>query len=48
MTNAVKAERISYPFPAKPIPITSDYAEQLKAEIRTLLQQKNAALAAHN
>lgn len=47
MTNAVKAERISYPFPAKPIPITSDYAEQLKAEIRTLLQQKNAVLVAH-
>ena len=47
MTNAVKAERISYPFPAKPISITSDYAEQLKAEIRTLLQQKNAVLVAH-
>ncbi|AEP29370.1 quinolinate synthase NadA [Brumicola nitratireducens] len=47
MTNAALTERISYPFPAKPTPITTDYAEQLKTEIRLLLKQKNAVLVAH-
>lgn len=47
MTNAVLTERISYPFPAKPKSITTDYAEQLKTEIRLLLKQKNAVLVAH-
>ncbi|MFT6329000.1 MAG: quinolinate synthase, partial [Bermanella sp.] len=47
MTHAVQSERVSYPFPARAIPIKSDYAEQLKSEIRLLLKQKNAVLVAH-
>jgi quinolinate synthase len=47
MTNAALTERISYPFPVKPTPITTDYAEQLKTEIRLLLKQKNAVLVSH-
>ena len=47
MNSAVQSDRISYPFPAKPIPITSGYAHRLKLEIKTLLKQKNAVLVAH-
>lgn len=47
MNNAEQSERISYAFPARPIPISSAYAEQLKSEIKTLLKQKNAVLIAH-
>jgi len=47
MNQAAKAPRIAYPFPAKPALIKSEDAAQLKAEIKSLLVEKNAVLVAH-
>ena len=47
MTVAFRVEQVDYPFPAKPAPLSQERQAELKAEIKSLLKKKNAALVAH-
>lgn len=47
MTVAFRVEQVDYPFPAKPQPLSDAKKKSLKAEIKSLLKERNAVLVAH-
>ena len=47
MSVAFRVEQVEYPFPAKPQPLSDARRASLKAEIKSLLKQRNAVLVAH-
>ncbi|WP_100641939.1 quinolinate synthase NadA [Alteromonas facilis] len=47
MAVTLRIDETSYPFPAKPKPLSAEREAFLKAEIKQLLKQKNAVLVAH-
>ena len=47
MTVAFRVEQVDYPFPAKPQPLSDAKKQSLKAEIKSLLKERNAVLVAH-
>jgi len=47
MLEAPTVAPLDYPFPAKPIALSSDRQNKLKTDIKRLLKEQNAALIAH-
>lgn len=47
MTDSIHVNKVEYPFPAKPLPLSNQQQQDYRTAIKSLLVQKNAALVAH-